>query len=146
MKTSAIFGLAVALAAASILSARAGDLTEQYTLKQRCGEQAAKFFAAGGDKEGMDNTPAGTTSTSYEAHFNPKTLKCFISYTYDTNPFRDKTLRRSTSQTLVEVNENKTYGSLFVFADGAVMDCTIGGQKCGSEAEWKVKAAAITGE
>lgn len=145
MKTSAILGLAVAMMASPLTGAHAGDLTEQYALKQRCGEQAVKFFKQGGDKEGMDNSPAGTTSTGYEAHFNPKTLKCFISYTYDTNPFRDKTLKHSISRMVVEVNENKTYASLFYFTDGQMMDCTIGERHCKTPAEWQAAVDEIMG-
>jgi len=145
MRKIVFFGLVAAAIAGQATSAWAGDMTEQYALKQRCGEQVTRYFSEG-NKEGMFEDQSGTHSTSYEAHFNPKTLKCFMSMMYVTSPFRDKTKRASTTRELVEVNENKSYGSLFVFEDGQLMDCQVNGQQCHSATEWKSLAAAVTGE
>lgn len=146
MRKSILWGLVSMLAATQVLAAGSSALTERYALKQRCGEQVAQYFRAQGNKEGLQEDPSGTNSTTFEAHFNPKSLKCFMSYTYVSSPFRDKKLKGSTTRALIEVNENKTYASLFVFDDGAVMDCVVSDRHCRSASDWETLVIGLFGE
>ena len=146
MKKSVLWGLASTLVATQALAVGGSDLTERYALKQRCGEQVARYFHAQGNNEGLQEDSSGTNSTKFEAHFNPKSLKCFMSYTYVSNPFRDKKLRGSTTRALIEVNENRTYASLFVFDDGTVMDCVVGDRHCRSASDWEALVIGVFGE
>jgi hypothetical protein len=80
----------------------------------------------------ISNTASSQMTSDYENHYSVRLNKCFL-------------LERSTlfshgktrsAQTLVDVNENKVYGTFDTLANGAAA-CAFQGSICHSEQEWQ---------
>ena len=105
---------------------------EEYELQERCSKRAEELFRKEFSNE--------TVSNYYTNHYNRKLNKCFILVT-ETSIHRDKETREklgvsSTYKTLLDINENKLYGSFWKLSKGVLMDCEVLGKHCNSENEW----------
>jgi len=104
------------------------SVKKEYELQERCAKGAAEVFHKWYGSEGL--------LTHYTNHYNKKLNKCFI-LIIDTNLPKDKNEHTSISKLLVDVNEQKEYGSFFMFTDTKeIMECIVLGNPCSSETEW----------
>jgi hypothetical protein len=102
-----------------------------YELQERCGKQAAKFFAA--EYKPVTNVQNGQMLSNYENHYSPKLNKCFFLEITETIEKRGI----SESMRLFDLNENKEYGAYFKAYSGKVMQCEVRDQICRSDVEWR---------
>jgi hypothetical protein len=114
---------------------------EQYDLQERCGKQAKERF----EKEygnGVFVSNDAWIRYEFEAHHNNKMNKCFY--------LLNNTVRLTSGQyrgflsliiTLVDINENKEYGSFVSNTENegrTNIHCQLQESLCSSEAEWEM--------
>ncbi len=138
---------AIAIAALPY-SAQAEPNAVLYQLQERCGRSASAFFKEEWPHT-ISNTKDGQTISSYENHYDPDLNKCFL---LETDRFSGKKNGKRTgwvSQSLFDINDNKSYGSFMldrVYKNGDTIDlsasvvtivCEVKDHYCYSEGEWK---------
>jgi hypothetical protein len=119
-----LLGIASAVIFVSVANAQAAKVI--YELQERCGRRAAEVFK----KDFPKDTTDATNIATYENHYNVRLNKCFLLETntmYVREAGKTFTLKMLT---LVDVNENKVYGSF------NSLNCNVLGKKCRSEEEW----------
>ena len=104
---------------------------EQYQLQEQCGKRCEELFKTKyGNGTINDKEQLGTIS--YQSHYNKKMNKCFI--LLDENGYRKSNDKTYKIKTLLDVNENKTYGFFYNFV--TLTFCDVLEKKCKSKEEW----------
>ena len=106
---------------------------EDYRLQEKCGKQCEEMFK----KEfgnGLTSDENSSMFSGYQNHYNKKLNKCFILVTTKSY-LKDKKKDVLLTKELVDINENKYYGS-FSKSGGMTVNCIVSGEKCKSEEEW----------
>lgn len=107
---------------------------EEYEMQERCEKKASEFFA-----QNFNDPP-----NSYINHYNAKLNKCFILVT-------GRGEKGTYREYLYDVNENKMYGDVLVYATSTSEYCffavngvdrgwILKARRCNSVAEWDVLA------
>jgi hypothetical protein len=106
-----------------------------YELQERCGKTASEVFK----KEygsGLSSDENATRTSDYTNHYNAKLNKCFI-VIRETTFTKNKEIGWYLNRFLIDVNENKEYGSFAKFQkELKPQSCVVGVRQCSSEAEW----------
>lgn len=123
-----VFFLIIVCLSIMLSNVYAGSIKEEYELQERCAKSAAEAFRKWYESE--------TPLRHYTNHYNKKLNKCFILVIETTLP-KDKKDSPSISKLLIDVNEQKEYGSFFMFTrNKEIMDCKVLGKPYSSESEW----------
>ena len=100
---------------------------ELYDLQEKCGKLCKEIFNK--DYNGGEVLISGVIKVtySYENHYNKKLNKCFM--------LLDERNRMGNVKTLMDVNENKDYGSIRV-NEGKIMSCYVLNKTCKPTEHW----------
>lgn len=106
-----------------------------YELQERCGKRAAEVDKANGPS--IRQTKDGTTISSYVAHYNARSNRCFALITSSgfvkSNTGNDSFRMES----LFDVNSNREHGGYYQRnASSKVMMCRMDDHQCRSKDEW----------
>jgi len=138
--------IALVLTAAATISATtkasAEPNKEQYELQERCGKRAEQVFKS--DNPGQSggsmitNTEGGQDVTSYQNHYSATMNKCFYLLITTGVNYKEHPQYTTTLMTLLDLNENKEYGTFFERSDrSAPLHCNVQEKICHSEREWR---------
>jgi hypothetical protein len=115
---------------------------EQYDLQERCGKRAEQMFKS--DNPGQSggsvitNTEGGQDITTYQNHYSATLNKCFYLLTSTSINYKKKPENTTILMTILDLNENKEYGSFFKRSQDSVPShCTVRNEVCRSESEWR---------
>ena len=117
--------LVVIAVCAMTLSARAQNRKEIYELQERCGKRAEQIFEKDfpmAERKGLEN---------FENHYSVRLNRCFM---LEENTILTKDADKSYTikmLTLVDVNDNKSYGSF------SPLGCEVQNVRCKSEQEFR---------
>ena len=106
---------------------------EDYRLQEKCGKRCDEMFK----KElgnGITSDESSSMISSYQSHYNKKMNKCFI-LVKETSYLKDKKRDVILNKELIDINENKYYGSFSKYG-GMTNNCIVSGEECKSEEEW----------
>jgi hypothetical protein len=115
---------------------------EQYDLQERCGKRAEQVFKSDnpGQSSGslVTNTEDGSTITTYQNHYSAALNKCFYLIITTGIHSKENPQYTTTFVTIINLNENKEYGSFFKRSlDSAPVMCNLRQQVCHSQGEWE---------
>jgi hypothetical protein len=135
--------VAFALAAIfAIPEASAEPNKEQYELQERCGKRAEQVFKS--DNPGqpggaaITNTDEGQNITSYQNHYSSTLNKCFYLLITNSMNYKKQPQYMTTLITLLDLNENKEYGTFFRRSDSREpTHCNVQQKICHSQSEWE---------
>jgi hypothetical protein len=135
--------LTIALAATVITTrVTAEPNKEQYELQERCGKRAEQMFKS--DNPGQSggsittNTDNGQDITTYQNHYSATLNKCFYLLIVTGVNYKEHPQYTTTLMTLLDLNENKEYGTFFKRSDMAgPAHCNVQQNSCRSEREWQ---------
>lgn len=108
---------------------------DDYELQEKCANKSMEWFK-GEFGNGFKSEKDGQWLYNYQNHYNKKFNKCFVVLHMTHLPKgNDKT--GTYMKDLIDVNENKGYGSYFG-SIGAMKpgQCEVQGKYCSSEGEW----------
>lgn len=113
------------------------SINEDYELKEKCGKTSREYFEKK-HGNGIVNNEVLQTRLSFENHYYKKMNICF--FLSSSNGFmKDKNgnlTERIIGKILLDVNENKTYGSFVSGSKSSVVACEVMGNICKTESEW----------
>ena len=102
--------------------AQAQSLNKKSDLSVQCRKEAAERFARDWSEHGKAN---------FANHYNFRLNKCFY--------LEDSTFYEGAEKTsnLIDLHENRVIGSYDKLEGDAFVVCSVQGQRCASEAEWR---------
>jgi hypothetical protein len=111
------------------------SIKEEYELSERCGKKCAEEFKSAYGN-GISNDKDSSMMSVYTNHYNKKLNKCFLLLT-TTSYSKDKKTGALSMKLIVDINENKEYGSFNKFLkDSVPLSCYVLEKNCSSEREW----------
>lgn len=110
---------------------------EEYELQERCGKRAEDLFKREFGS-GISNTKDGKTISAYTNHYNKKLNKCFFLITDTIIPHKNKKVGISTMVTLLDINEQREYGTYLGIGNHLPDICKVSGVACHSFGEWEM--------
>lgn len=126
------FIFSLILLAFAIGNCQAGALKDEYELKKKCGEEAARYFS---DMygNGIKKTDTYKSIISYKNHYNKKKNTCFILIS-DITFYNDKSLGPLKIIDLIDVHDNDRIAQLA--DDKKNIGCEFAGVGCKSKEEF----------
>jgi len=108
-----------------------------FELQERCGQLAREKHQRDNGGRSNFHVDGGTGSIDFQNRYNARLNRCFYLETITIlKPVGDSD-GSSWSATLIDINENSTFGQ-FRWSDGmkVMILCYVGQSRCKSEAEW----------
>ncbi len=116
------------------LQEKCGKLSEELFVKFTMFQNRQRIGIEGGNEGVMVETPHGYQIYYYRNHYHKRWDKCFLIMALDTLS-KDKTVIKKV-KSMLDVNENMTYGSCEIETNNKVNYCHIIDKLCKSEEEW----------
>ena len=136
MRAAISIAIAGLLCSSTYVSAQPNK--DLYELQERCGKRAAEFFR-------REHSPPvakiehGQMRFNYENHYSTRLNKCFFLEVANTYERREGKPIASKIMRLVDLNDNKEYGTFVggICDECGPMTCLVQDQVCQSESEWR---------
>jgi hypothetical protein len=118
------------------LNVYASSSKEDYALQKECEKQAEELFK---EQYGADNVKVKTSNGfdlySHRTHYNKMFNKCF--QLIEKNLCREDGVVETRIKELLDVNENRKYGSIMEFLNTRkIWECFVAQKTCKSAGEW----------
>ncbi len=110
------------------------DRKQIYELKEKCSKRAEEVFKRDYNSSSWQEEDGSHVTVNFRNHYNRKVNKCFMLTAYSSFNVKEKTLIRT--EDLIDINENRKYGTSTILNHNKPIECVILDKICNSKNEW----------